>query len=380
MMSGVPVKVAAALRMWCRLDPVCPEADLGLTDSEWDYLLEFARNEEITGFLHRSLSVQQKAFSVPKTISSAFRSGAMAQASRAARSELEIAGIIAMLKTAGLRPLLIRGQALVSDIYKDGYLRPHLDHDLLFESHEVQKAGELLTEQGYLQARGGGPYFRGASIIDIHDDPYGRGRVAARALVMSATTERIFWRATKSSVGGEDVLRMSAEDRLLCLSAHAIKHSFDKLIRLVDIAECWKKGDVDKDVLADRAETEGSADALFYALAAAKLRLGADVPASFLARIDPGKRRMVDWSFRRIMDGHPAPYFAEWVLLSQLQGVRTRSAAVRDMLWPAELKSRTSARGLVFALAWTPFRLMSMTTKAIAGTAGSILRKSAGTY
>ena len=35
---------------------------------------------------------------------------------------------------------------------------------------------------------------------------------------------------------------LSPEDRLLALSAHVVKHSFDRLMRLVDVAECWRLG------------------------------------------------------------------------------------------------------------------------------------------
>jgi hypothetical protein len=252
-------------------------------------------------------------------------------------------------------------------LYGDGSLRPQVDHDILVAPEELRDARSAIVSLGFRPAPGGaGPYLRGPSVIDLHADPYDRERVPSRGLVIRADAAGFIARSIPARVVGRTVRVPSAVDRVLHLAAHTVKHSFDRLIRLVDLAECWRVGGFDTHELIARARGEGTAEALFYALAVARSRLDAEIPILVLEWLDPGRRPAVDRAFRRILSGRPAPHFSERLLLAQLPGFRERAVAAREMLWPAELLDRTESRGW-WRRAALPVRLVGLAARGAAG-------------
>jgi hypothetical protein len=178
-------------------------------------------------------------------------------------------------------------------------------------------------------------------------------------LVLRADVEAVFSRARPSNLAGAPLLLPSPTDRLLILCAHTVKHSFDRLIRLVDIAECWQARAWDLGALREQAIEEGTADALYFGLTAARARLGAGIPSGLLAPLRPfaGKlletrpqhRRIArpsivigplgDRLFEAYLEGARCPFLAEWLLLGRLRGWRTRARAVREMLFPPDVQA-----------------------------------------
>jgi len=377
-MSGTQDRIEAALRAWCRLRPARLEAEHALETGEWRRLLHVARRQGVAGLIHRRVAQDKDSAGAPDDVRQGLRETALAQAAASARAEADLTEVIDAFHAAGIEPVLMRGLSLVAEIYEDGSLRAQIDHDLLVAPAEREAAQAALTALGFESASGaGGPYRRGAAMVDLHTDPYGRERVASRSSVIRASTARLRERSVRSGVAGRAVLVPCAEDRILLLAAHAAKHSFDKLIRLVDLAECWNAGGFRPEDLERRARLEGTADALFYALAAARRRVGAEIPESFIGGLRPAPRPAVDRAFARILDGLPSPFFAEWLLLAQLRGLRPRVRAAAQMLWPREMRERARSRGRIFLATWVPLRAITILGRLAADGATRLISRPA---
>jgi hypothetical protein len=272
--------------------------------------------------------------------------------------------------------MVLGGLGLVATVYGDGSLRPQFGHDLLVTRDEMKPAREVLLELGFRLSPGSGDtYLRDPSVVRITADPCGGEGAPPGSVAPRPDLDAVWERAEVATVAGQEVWVPGAVDRLSFLAAGLVKRSFDRLVRLVDLAECWRAGGYRLEDLERQAFREGTTELLYYALRAARERLGAPVPESFLGRLRPPPRRLVDRSLRLYLEGRPARHFPEWLLLHQVEGFGPRVRALRDLLASRdEIASLRAAGGLRGAAA-IPLRLAGLAARG-AGMAAMLFLRS----
>jgi hypothetical protein len=360
--------IQAVMRAWCRVEPETSPAALRLDQDDWERLAATAEREGVAGLVHRAVADDPAGVLVPERVFSGLRQIAREQAAAHAWQETALGEALDSLERAGLSPVLLRGHALVASLYGyDGSLRPQLDHDLLVPHRAMGDARRELRRLGFEDSAGTRDVFsRDDVTVDLHHDPYDRSRVPSRGRVILANPDGVLRRAVETRVAGRQVLQPCPSDRVLLLSTHLVKHSFDRLIRMVDIAECWRQTPPDPEVVESRARREGTADAVYYALTAARTRLGAPVPPGLLVRLEPPRRRWIDRAFNEVLHGRrPRPFFAERLLLSQLRSWRERLTAVGEMLWTPEHQSRISTESMARRFVAAPERMVDVARRAL---------------
>jgi hypothetical protein len=360
--------IQAVVRAWCRVEPETTPAALRLDQDDWERFAETAGREGVAGLVHRALGADPAGALVPERVRDELRQIAREQAASHAWQEAALDEVLDSFERVGLAPVLLRGHALVASIYGcDGSLRPQLDHDLLVPRRAMGEARRVLRRLGFEDGAGTRDVLsRGDVTVDLHHDPYDRSRVPSRGRVILANADGVLRRAVETRVAGRAVLQPCPSDRVLLLSAHLVKHSFDRLIRMVDLAECWRQLSPDPEVVGRRARREGTADAVYYALAAARTRLGAPVPPGLLVRLEPPRRRWIDRDFTEVLHGRPPrPFFAERLLLSQLGSWRQRLTAVGEMLWTPEHQSRTTTESMARRFVTAPERVVDVARRAL---------------
>ena len=159
----------------------------------------------------------------------------------------ELKDVLSSLVDRGVEVIVLKGAALVTNLYPDLGLRPMRDIDLLIHRKELAQAIEILYDLGYQRhlppARNGIENLQGEVVcvkdgefpivIEPHwtlgpEYPYS-GRIKA---------EGLWHRATRINLAGVDALALCPEDALLHLCLHQFQHcqSF-WLIPACDIAE-----------------------------------------------------------------------------------------------------------------------------------------------
>jgi hypothetical protein len=208
--------------------------------------------------------------------------------------------VIALLRDAGLSALPLKGCALTDTLYKDPSLRPMGDIDLLLRAEEIDRAASLLRGLGYetdgIDPRGETFFFhREASLfIDAHTDldPSGRFRIRS---------EDLWAESGPSSIGHGQSLAVRHHFAHALL--HAARHRLAGLGPLVDatwMADRWPKA-VGWETLPELAARWRCRHALAFALEAAGLLFGLDVPVETRRRLAP--RRWRRWALARIWPG-----------------------------------------------------------------------------
>jgi hypothetical protein len=212
------------------------------------------------------------------------------------------AEVVAAMREAGVRPLLLKGPSTATWLYGDGPPRPYGDTDLLVAPASYRRAGDVLRELGFRHlehalSRDVQEWVRGpetsdadlrAAFLDLH-----RSLINVRAPadtvweVLSAATDTL-------RVGGVDVEVLCVPARALHVALHAAQHGVLDFARpLEDLARALRLAD--EHIWREAAELARRIDALpafaaglrldvHGARVAERLRLPAELPAGVALR------------------------------------------------------------------------------------------------
>ena len=310
----------------------------GLPGGAMPALLDRLSFHRLDGLAHRAVSrLPQDA--IDPWLRSALRRRAQRLAAATLSQALALAEVLETLERRGIAVAVMRGLRSVESIYGDPALRPFEDHDLLVLPADRDAAGSALKRSGFDRAAGG-LFRRGGVLVDLHTDPLGARRRPARHLLFRVSVPDLFERATRGLVAGAPSLLLEPEDELLLLAIHLVKHSFDRLVRIADLAHFLfhRRGDLDWTLLARRAQAWGSARVIGWALEAAAM-LGVSV-RPFGLSTDRGESALERYLIGRVLALRPLPGTGEFLMALTAPTLRTRLLFLLDALWPESERPR----------------------------------------
>lgn len=189
--------------------------------------------------------------------------GALSQA-------LALGEILETLHRSSIAVIVMRGIRTLEGTYGDASLRPFEGHDLLVGPEHRAAARSALLRLGYVE-QAWGLFRRGGVIVHLHVEPVGAHPMGQP--LFPVRVEELLSRAVWGHVAGAPSLLLEAEDELLLLALDLVKHSFDRLVRIADVAHFVhrKRGSLDWTLLCRRAQACGASRILGWALQAAAL-------------------------------------------------------------------------------------------------------------
>ncbi len=308
-------------------------------------LLERIAYHRIDGLAHRAVDLLP-----PEAIDPWLRSSLKRRHQRISAATLSqglaLAEVLEGLARRRLPVIVMRGLRSVEGIYGDPGSRPFEDHDLLVLPGDFDVAREVLARQGFEEAAPG-LHRRGGVILDLHADPLGARRRPTRGAIFPLPTESLFERAAPGSVAGGPALVPSAEDELLLLAIHLVKHSFDRLIRVADLAHLLvaRARTFDAEILRHRAVASRTTLLLGWALQAAAA-LGAPMAAEPGAA--PGPLAAI--LMRRVLDLRPYPYTGEILMSLAAPTLKDRLRFALDAFLPSDAAPAVGAWRMAMAV------------------------------
>ncbi|HKB07690.1 MAG TPA: nucleotidyltransferase family protein [Candidatus Polarisedimenticolia bacterium] len=314
-----------------------------LSPAERTALLDRIVFHRIDGLAHRAVErLPQDSLDPWLRVSLKRRSQRCAAA--ALSQALALEEILDALHRSSIAVIVMRGIRTLEGTYGDAALRPFEDHDLLVRPEEREAARGTLLRLGYVeQARG--LFRRGGVTVDLHVEPLGTHRRPRMPSLFSVRVEELFARANWGHVAGAPSLHLEAEDELLLLALHLVKHSFDRLVCVADVAHFVhrKRGSMDWALLGRRAEACGASRMLGWALQAAAL-LGVDVRAvDRPVTEDDGP--LARFLLSRAFHLRPMPYTGEALMALAAPTLRARVSFLLHALWPAGERPEGTLRG-----------------------------------
>jgi Uncharacterised nucleotidyltransferase len=264
--SGATRLLAAAARHFVGAATDDELLDLVRGPIHWPALLAAADREGMTGLVALQLErlVATGAAVVPLEPWRAARRRVTAS-NMAALAELE--ALRAALRRAGRQVVVLKGAALIPAAYHGAVeLRPLGDVDLLVRPRELDDIVAWLKARGYRPfARSSTFLSRGPVAFDLHTEIAGSSWVARKADAFRLDPVALWRDARPLDRDDPSALALSPEHQRLHLVVHALKHSYSRLIWLVDIA--LMLGVVaDEGALLAEARAAGAERSLAYAV------------------------------------------------------------------------------------------------------------------
>lgn len=287
----------------------------------WPALLDEAEDHGMEPLLRAHLA--EAAVALPKHVADRLSLRWMQQAHACTVRTNVVAGVVDVLREAGIEPLILKGAALAHLVYPDPVLRPMRDVDLLVPRVDLAPALERLAACGF--SAGGPPLpadhhhapamsttVEGVTItIELH-----HGLFQPTPFLRQVAYEDVLARAQSFTWQERRVMTLSREDMLWHVYAHAFAINVTRpAIRLISVA--------DLTILTERWHEAIDWD-----------RMSAAYPRA--VRALPLLHHLTPWSdaVRRRM---------QWDLSGPVRGVRRIAPrlawsrdACRDVLWPPD--------------------------------------------
>ncbi len=295
-------------------------------------LLQQVAYHRIDGLAHRVLATLPSD-RVHPWLRAALRRRRQRQAAATLAQGLALAEVLETLRRARVPVMVMRGLRTLEAVYGDPGARPFEDHDLMILPGDLPPARRAFARLGFSE-EAKGLHRRGGMLIDLHCDPFGARRRPTRSTLFPFPVTALFDRAAAGRVAGAPALLLSPEDDLVLMAIHLVKHSFDRLIRVADIAHllCSSEATLDWETIRSRARHFGVRRVLGWALAAAA-RLGAPSPPDLMPA--PRAGRVESFLMRRALALRPVPWCGEVLMALAVPTWNRRMLFVLDALLPS---------------------------------------------
>ena len=355
--------------MQCLLDLLREQScDRAIDDAEWEATLELGEVEHVLPWAVAELRSQQVPLS--PAISNRLKQIEREAGIAAFYWSAELQGVLRAFAAAGVAVVPLKGPYLAERLYGSSELRVSYDLDLLVSKADLTRAEAVMKGTGFLP---GFPddyhrqWYRKGTTVELHHD-------VENPLAFDFRVENALRAADAAEFQGQPCRQLTADDELLYLCLHAVRHRFERLSLIVDLQLAFRKLASRGNVVQLRREVAELANLLLLGLAMAR-QLQPDLDISFAFDASPAQKQHVDelagrlWQ-RLLTQPGEAPdwralhaFYLELELPGRLR-LRRRLGHVRILLGRVIEPDYTFAARLGFHRTWQvrilrPLRLLS---------------------
>lgn len=268
----------------------------------------------------------------------------------------ELKSLLALFKAENISVILLKGAALLDNVYTDITNRPMADLDLLVKKESVSKLDALLKLHGYFALYGdytpylsetANPYlssvvYQKSTLINpiLHLHWHLVNTLLPVKMYYNLIDLEAIWQAAEPiSVNGTEALVLAQHHFLIHLCEHALSHSYDKHGLLLDIHKLIGHYDnrLDWQKVIDETLRFGLSRPVYYSLYfTAKSFDDTQIPQSVLDRFKPKQMsRLERWYVPAILSGKTHVYFRFAVYLAMSKGLRSKLQFAWRCIFPA---------------------------------------------
>ena len=210
-----------------RGEPIRPD----ITNSEWQHAFQVAVEEKVLPYFAAKL--RQSGANLPDLIAQDLARIEQTTARSNFWWTSELRGILQAFALEALPVIPLKGPMLAQRIYGSTDLRISRDLDLLVRPGDINLACSLLEKLGFVSNSRPSDYHhswhRGTTLVELHFD-------VENPLTFNFDTPAAWQRAKPQSFLGQPVLQFAPSDELLFICLHGVRHCFEQLSHILDIA------------------------------------------------------------------------------------------------------------------------------------------------
>lgn len=239
-------------------------------DVPWEHLEVLADIEGVAGFVYYHMKNLGLLGLLPKPALRRLE-GTYSQTKKYTLAIVrEAEALSSRLKQAHIPVLALQGLSLIG-VYGDPGLRQLGDADLMVKPGHKQRLKELLLQAGYRTPDPTYPdlLYKADVLIDIHTHILNLDRIRNRCHLFPENLTLMWERATSFFDQTDGLLRLDPYDNFIALAAHALKHSYSRLVWLADLHESllrWIKNPDGWERMVERTRFWQQEKVVLYAL------------------------------------------------------------------------------------------------------------------
>jgi hypothetical protein len=221
---------------------------------EWERLLALSNRHGVMPLLYRSIS-QNCPQAMPAEWLAQLRMQYMMNAARNMKMTAELLRILESLEKAGIKAVPLKGPVLAQQLYGDVALRQFSDLDILVAPEDLQRAIGVFLAQNYeceedLTERKRSAfldamhhYHLSKKLLGITVELHWKSAPSHYGLEMDVPS--ILSRSKKNTILGKEIFNISNEDQVIFLCLHGIKHTWQKISWICDLARSISSEEID---------------------------------------------------------------------------------------------------------------------------------------
>lgn len=199
--------------------------------AEWHNAFEIAELEAVLPYF--SARLRQSGATLPGPVEDSLARAEQQAARNTFWWTSELRGILQAFTAKAIPVIPLKGPMLAERIYGSITLRQSCDLDILVRSQDLDSASSLLQKLGFTLNCGPGgcdsSWSRGTTFVELHFD-------VENPRVFNFDIAGAWKRATQRDFLGQGVWQFAPSDELLYLCLHGVKHRFERLSLVLDIA------------------------------------------------------------------------------------------------------------------------------------------------
>lgn len=276
-------------------------------DLNWDYILENALENGVSSLLYKNLKEINEDGLVPRRAIEKLGDIYFDITARNIVLLEELARVLKKFNEERISLIVLKGAALLEDIYQDIGLRKMGDIDILIRKEQLPMIDKSLKQLGYFS-----PY-NWSDFTDVSTRQYLNSMLYIRKQEKIPTVLHLHWHiintvvpvysygnrikinefwkeARQTTIAGVKTLMMAPHHLLIHLSEHILKHSYVHFILFCDIFEvinCYSKNGLDWELLIHDTVEFNLNKPVYYGLYFTSKFLGAEIPQRVLTRLKP---------------------------------------------------------------------------------------------
>lgn len=264
----------------------------------WDLLLKLSIHHRVYPLVYKTLN-QLNNPAVPEHVMDFLRQKYQENAMKALSMTGETIRMIKCFDSHGIHAVVLKGAPLAWRLYSDIAIRPSRDIDILVPPDELEKAQQILENEGYSITQPEYPEYNFTSRqLQIFSKAFSHSFHVSYWHSMKNVYLEIHWKLgnsihelsfpnegniTRIGVAGSPQPVLSDEEWLLYLMLHGAGHGWFRLRWLVDIARFIQQGGTDWEKTAFMAKSFGIQSFLHQSLILANQLLAMPVPPNLLS-------------------------------------------------------------------------------------------------
>lgn len=306
---------------------------------DWEYILKNALENGTSCLLYKNLKQINEDILVPEWVIKKLEDVYFAITAENIFLLDELGKALKKFNQEGIPAIVLKGAALLENIYQDIGLRKMRDIDILVKKEQLDKIDKSLKQLGYSSVYNWADYIKAAPSQYLNSICYIKKQgkmpvilhlhwhiinaVAPFYLYGAIDIDRFWNRAIKAAIAGFQTLVLAPQHLLIHLSEHSLKHSYSHFILFCDIFEViryYYKNGLDWQLLVQETVEFNLNKPVYYGLYFTSKFLGAEIPGEVLTRLKPSNSNFVEGKIQALIEnsrGFPDLNYLSCVIMNE---------------------------------------------------------------